>query len=138
MLDQVRLQATLDAITDLFASCESPDAEILAAEQIHLFTALVRTGAVIAPSDLQPALQAMWERAPEASFPDLFEPDVFDVLDAADPPPGSPRRGRLYLAVDNTTEGPVGGASVPSPGPQVEHQAAPAVGESSAPPTGAP
>lgn len=137
MLDQVRLQATLDAIADLFASCDSPDDEILAAEQIHLFTALVRTGAVIEPADLQPALQAMWERAPEAPFPDLSDPDVFDVLDAADPPAGSPRRGRVYLVVDNT-KGPSEDSSGQLPGPPVDRHAAPAVGESSAPPTGAP
>lgn len=137
MLDQARLQATLDAIADLFASCDSPDAEILAAEQVHLFTALVRTGAVIEPSDLQPALQAMWERAPEAPFPDLSEPDVFDVLDEAEPHPGSPRRGRLYLVVDNSADQRVV-APAPLSGQPVEHQPAPAVGESSAPPTGAP
>jgi hypothetical protein len=109
VLDPARLHSALDAIADLFASCESPDAEILAAEQVQLFTALCRTGAVVAPSDLPRALQAPWQQAPELPIPDPDEPDVFDV---PDPVPGSPRRGRLYLAVDNT--GSTGAVVAPS------------------------
>ena len=130
MLDQVRLQATLDAIADLFASCDSPDDEILAAEQIHLFTALVRTGAVIEPADLPRALRALWQQAPELPIPDPDEPDVLDV---PDPLPGSPRRGRLYLAVDNTA-----GSDRNGPDRGDGPDQAPAVGDSGPPPTGAP
>lgn len=133
VLDPARLHSALSAIADLFASCESPDAEILAAEQVQLFTALCRTGAVVAPSDLPRALQALWQQAPELPIPDPDEPDVFDV---PDPVPGSPRRGRLYLAVDNTGST---GAAPHTAADQVDSSAqSPAVGDTGPPPTGAP
>lgn len=130
VLDPARLHSALDAIADLFASCDSPDAEILAAEQIQLFTALCRTGAVVSPEDLPAALRALWQQAPEVAFPDPDEPDVFDV---PDPVPGSLRRGRIYLAVDNTTGSDRSSADQGASGGQ-----APAVGDSGPPPTGAP
>ena len=140
-MDQARLNAALDAVAELFSSCSSPEEEVLAAEQVHLFTSLLRSGAVICPEDLPGALRAMRESAPEQPFPDPSLPDVEDFGDddfGGDVTIGGAGRPWLYLAVDNTAAGPV---DPPEPDDHLEPTeptATSAVGSEQPPPTGTP